>query len=405
MWDCGRPNPALRGAGFPVLDDVRHSLIFAGERQAGAYNHHSKLTRHRGMFHAMWSNHPHGEDGPGQRVLYSHSSDGVRWSSSVELFPPMQPPRPNGENGLVLTAWRWVKYEGRLFATAMCNENIGFENPDGSEIVPQRDAGHRFLARRFFDGFCREIGENGPICPPILPMGDKVPPPAPAFVSLYSDDEEAMRLGRRVREEMCRPENTPSWNPPGISLPRGVDTLRLCEPTVYRARCGEYVMLLRDGEFSHRLYASFSDDGRRWSSAVPTDIPDSPSLSTTVALPNGSVLLVGNMVASDFDNAAEVRHYLRDPLVIAVSSDGSMFERAYALRCGTQQWRTPREEVRGRNGGAQYPSCVVENGILHVQYSMGKEDIWMSSVALACLGPDGGGSLNERGTGVRSQGP
>ncbi len=44
MWAGGRPDPDTIAAGFPVLPEATHSLVFAGERTAGAYNHHSQLT-------------------------------------------------------------------------------------------------------------------------------------------------------------------------------------------------------------------------------------------------------------------------------------------------------------------------------------------------------------------------
>jgi hypothetical protein len=386
MWTCGRPDPDRPGAGFTVLDKARHVLIFAGKRDAGAYNHHSQLTFFRGTFHAMWSNHFFGEDGPGQRVLHSHSPDGVSWSPAEELFPPIQPVRPNEDNGLVLTALRWVEVGERLFAATMCHENTGFVNPDRSEHVDKRDAAHPFLARKPSDGFCRELTGGPGQLGPILPMGENVPlSQNPAFVYLDAEHAEALALGKAVRSEMRRPEHIPSWDPPDTILPQGVDSPWLCEPTVYRAADGMYVMLLRDIAFSHRLYVSLSGNGHDWPPAVPTDIPDSPSLSTTLKLPDGTVLLVGNMMAPAFDNPDQVRHYGRDPLVVALSDDGYTFDRAFALRCGQHEWRTSQGDVRGRGGGAQYPSCVAHDGILYVQYSMGKEDICVSSVPLTGL--------------------
>ena len=48
--------------------------------------------------------------------------------------------------------------------------------------------------------------------------------------------------------------------------------------------------------------------------------------------------------------------------------------------------------MKGRGGGGQYPSALAHDGVLYVLYSMGKEDVWLSRVALADLGlgPPGG---------------
>jgi hypothetical protein len=88
------------------------------------------------------------------------------------------------------------------------------------------------------------------------------------------------------------------------------------------------------------------------------------------------------------DNPGKPDHYGRDPLMVSVSPDGYLFARAYALRCGQQEWRIPRSEVRGRGGGGQYPSALVHGKHLYVLYSMGKEDVWTSRVPLADLGCD-----------------
>jgi hypothetical protein len=387
MWTCGRPDPQKPGAGFPVLEQAGHVLVFAGRREAGAYNHHSQLARHRGSFHAMWSNHPHGEDGPGQRVLYAHSLDGVSWSPAVELFPPIQEVRPSEENGLVLTAMRWVVVNERLYAVAMCHANVGFENPDRTHRTDRRDREHPFRARRAHDAICRQVGPDAGTFGPVVPTGPNVPASQNPGLSIGDwQDEKVRSVGNAVREALCTPGNIPAWCPPGIRIPRGVDGGRLCEPTVYRTADGKYMMLLRDDAYSHRMYASLSADGQRWDAAVPTDIPDSPSLTTSRSLPDGTVLLIGNQMAPEFDNADRIRHYGRDPLMVAVSRDGYRFEKAFALRCGQQKWRTPRSEVHGRGGGAQYPSAVIHDGTLYVQHSMGKEDIWISSIPLSQLG-------------------
>ena len=75
-----------------------------------------------------------------------------------------------------------------------------------------------------------------------------------------------------------------------------------------------------------------------------------------------------------------------DPLMVAVSPDGYKFTRAYAVRCGKQKYTIPRKAVHGRGGGGQYPDIVVVGDKAYVIYSMGKEDIWVSSFNLKDIG-------------------
>lgn len=381
MWECPRPDPHRKGAGFPVLENARHSLIFAGEREAGAYNHHSQLTWHGGQFHAIWSNHPHGEDGPGQRVRCATSTSGEDWTSARILFPAPDTIRPSEEMGLALTAFCWVNIGDRLFAVVGCHANIGFCDFDRTSFSAVRDADHPCRARKGYSPLTREILPDGD-AGPVFAIWEDVPQDIDFGVLSPGNPDIAAEV-RGLRAVLTSPLGMCAWDFRGdLSFPEAADGHRLCEPTVHRAPDGRYVMLLRDTAYSHRMYVSFSETGEDWSAGVPTDIPDSPSLSDTVMLDDGKVLLVGNQMAPAFDNPDEIKHYARDPLTVAVSPDGYTFTRVYALRCGQQQYRVPQSEIHGRGGGAQYPCAITHEDNLYVQYSMGKEDICVSWVPL-----------------------
>jgi hypothetical protein len=388
MWAAPMPDPQQPHCGFAVPEDVTHAVVYAASREHGAYSHHPKICRHAGSLHAMWSNHPHGEDGPGQRILYTRSDDGCAWSPWRELFPPPQPVLPSEEMGLVHTPMCFVVVADRLYACVGCHENIGFCDFDVTRPpVPVRDAEHPSRARRAWASVAREIRadcETGPM----FALWDALSPGL-AGRALPADD-------RRVREEAAavnacyrQPDRLPAWDfgRDQLGYPLAVEGQRLCEPTTFRNGRGGLTMLLRDTGFSHRLYVSeWEADSCTWCPARPTDIPDSPSLSCAVSLEGGEVLLVGNQISPAFDNWDETRHHQRDPLTVAISTDSEVFSRVYALRSGRQQWRVPKSEVRGRNGGGQYPDAVVVDDQLFVVYSMGKEDIWASRVPLAALG-------------------
>jgi len=217
MWDAGMPQADRPDAGFPQLESAVHVPIFEPTKEEGAYNHHPSVAFHHGRFHAFWSNHSAGEDGPGERVLYSQSTDGRAWTEPQVLF---QPPGP------------------------------------------ERDKEH---------------------------------------------------------------------------------------PAV-------------------------------WQRVEPTDIPDSPSLSCGLSADDGTVLLIGNQCAPEFDNPDEVQHYDRMPLTVAVSRDGRRFTRALTIRTGTHDWLVPQSEVGGRSPGYQYPDACIVNDRLWATHSIGKERIAVSSV-------------------------
>jgi hypothetical protein len=129
------------------------------------------------------------------------------------------------------------------------------------------------------------------------------------------------------------------------------------------------------------MYVSTSDDGgRTFTRFEPTDIPDSPSLARTLRLDDGTILLIGNQVATTFDPPKDkARHDTRDPLTISLSADGEHFNRIVALR-----WGAPKHRLKqGGSIGFQYPSAIVHDGRLCVLYTVGKEDVEFSSVELS----------------------
>jgi hypothetical protein len=380
MWDLPMPRPKEPGAGFPVLERAVHTTIWAPTRAQGAYNHHPRLALRDSRFHAIFSNHPHGEDGPGQRVLYATSPDGLEWTTPVELIPPPDEIRLNELQGLVCTAFDWRWSGDRLFALIGLNRNIGFTDPNGTAVVAERDTVYYQRARKGYTCLTREVLADGSFGP-IMHFGGELPEDMRFDSTRLPDD-----LASQLQSTPCR---VPPWDFEGwLGFPAAVDGRRLCEPTVYRTRAGAWRMVLRDKVYSHRMFLSeFDETSQTWPPARPTDIPDSPSLTDAVELPDGTVLLIGNQTAAAFDNPDQVGHYPRDPLTVSVSSDGGYhFARVYALRCGVQAYRTPQSVVKGRGGGGQYPSALVHDGRLYVIYSMGKEDIAISQVALADIG-------------------
>lgn len=359
MWAAPMPHPTHPTAGYPPLANVTISTLFSPQQQADAYNHCPELAFFAGRFHAMWINHPEGEDLPGQRVLYCSSTDAIHWTQVQDLFPAPGPIHTRSEksSGARTKAYAWYQHAGRLYAVAGCYDNWRADLvPIAREILPDGSFGPFFAL----------TGQvKVPTAYPVLPAADPgIAPIAATLLTLYNT-----------------PAHWPTQAPNGWFVPT-IDNRRLWEPTVYRSRDGKWVALWRCIDFVHRLYASVSDDGVAFPPAQPTDIPDSPSLTRALSLPDGTVLLVGNQTAPAFDNADTMKHCRRDPLVVSISPDGYRFERAYALRHGA-----PKLRFKGTGGtGFQYPSILARDGRLYVLHTVGKEAVEMAIVRLAELG-------------------
>ncbi|MDP0495661.1 MAG: exo-alpha-sialidase [Verrucomicrobiota bacterium JB024] len=382
MWGPGFPSESGIGGGYHSLDNAEHALIFSDAVDAGGYNHHAHLFHANGKFYGSWSNHSKGEDAAGQRVLYASSEDGVNWTHWEELFP--QPDEiKEWENGFGFysVAGDWFVVDDELYATAQIFEFTGWENADKSNTQLFRDKDHYFRVRERYGYLCRKVSPDGTLGPVFALSSRANGMKGLAYdFTPYGQNEAYDKVADAIRDE--RADRARFHGP----MPKPIDTARLVEPANYKTTDGVMVSILRDDRFSHRKYMSYSlDDGKTWSTALPTDIPDSPSLDMALTAPDGSILLIGNHCATAFDNPSNPRHYKRDILDIAVSPDGYFFDQTFVIKSGEHQWRVPPEQVRARGGGPQYPDALIVGDYLYVMYSSGKEDIWCSRVALADL--------------------
>jgi len=190
-------------------------------------------------------------------------------------------------------------------------------------------------------------------------------------------------LSASVLEKLKRKQQDPiTQSPWDFDSPHSKIAARdgslLSEPTTQLSEDGLMIRYQRDMGGSQKLYVQFSDDnGESWTRAERTDIPDAPSKSVFGRLPDGQFFLIGNQVVSK-------RGTRRDPLSIGLSKNGTIFDRAFAIR-----WRTPKFQVAsqqsepdGRGRGFQYPSYVIAKDALWVIYSVNKESIDISRIDL-----------------------
>ena len=139
------------------------------------------------------------------------------------------------------------------------------------------------------------------------------------------------------------------------------------------------VLLYRDNEQTI-LYASVRDGGD-WSEPAATDIPNDKSNINAGALPDGRRYLVSN--AMPFT--------IRDPLVIATSSDGRDFDKAQvAMSCTRMPPGTDckaRYAGKAKNPGPSYPQAVAvpELDAVFVVATNNKEDVVVARLPLASL--------------------
>jgi hypothetical protein len=91
-WHGPELHPWLPGGGLPAVKGTKWARIYHAEPEFGTYNHACMIDNFNGSFIAYWKNSPRDEDQPGQRVLWSYSSDGQQWTptdGTNVLFPNM----------------------------------------------------------------------------------------------------------------------------------------------------------------------------------------------------------------------------------------------------------------------------------------------------------------------------
>lgn len=368
MWDCPMPLKGVPGAGFEEVPGIEHHRIFDGTMETGGYNHHAAIIYYKGLFYAMWSNQHYAEDAPGQKVFYSVSKDAKNWSPHRTLFPSLQPERSWEGTGINLSANRWEVHGGRLYARGWCGATVAWEDVNGDQsAVRSKQFNH--AVRKHYDFLYRSVSAGGTLGPIASFNHQELPSdilyPVHKASAVYPDLEKIKHM----------PDTAEIVKTSGR---------RLTEPAFYQAADGDYVILFRDANYSHRKWVSFSKDGKTWSPAVPTDIPDSPSATFAMTLDSGTILLFGNHMAPKFDSASP-RHYGRDPLTVSISTDGKHFTKTYAVRSGQTDYSVPVKQVKGRGGGAQYSKAILVKNTVYVIYSMGKEDVWISMFSLDTL--------------------
>ncbi|MCB8995392.1 MAG: exo-alpha-sialidase [Bacteroidales bacterium] len=361
MWGVGIPrNSSL----FSTIQEAEHAIVWQPKSLTdGAYNHYACLANFKGKFYAMWGNNTIGEDAPGQRVLFSTSDSWGTWSDAKELFPAPGPLKPRSEVGIHLKPDRWAIIEDVLYA-----------------IVYIHEAGRYPIA-------C-SVNENGLVGNPFLLDSLSSNSSLPEFMQQIDISQLLTPSSPKLKQWYIDNDQINWWADSESGVIRnGIDGSQLIESFIYRAKDNTKVIMMRcwgtssNPVHNNRMYVSFKDENGDWGLLYPTDIPDSPSRSQAITLDDGTVLLIGNQIAPEFDKAI----YLdRDPMTVAVSKDGFIFDEVYNLRIKAPNYYR-FSGIGGRNPGFAYSSSLVFEGWLYTLYSVGKEDMEITRVPLSAM--------------------
>ena len=114
FWSAPLPDRTKPLFGYDRLPNVTNSAVYFGSSVGGFYNHAAMMSFFESRLMLSWKNAPLSEDTPGQRVLFSESSDGLVWSRARILFPNVS----TAMTPAAQFAGPFASINGRLYASA-----------------------------------------------------------------------------------------------------------------------------------------------------------------------------------------------------------------------------------------------------------------------------------------------
>ncbi len=327
----------------------KHAIL-SDVREAGGtkVHQHAYLAHFDGKFWAMWSDGPGkpnpkfapdrhqnvvpGHDQPDTRVSYSMSNDGLKWSKPRDLSGP---PRKEGFGWI--SRGLWVR-NGELLALASHFRAPGYAGEGLSlEAFRWNKAAESWEPA----GMVLDDSLNN-FPPKRLPTGE--------WMMTRRDHQ------RQVSVMIGGVDAIDQWKIQPLASYDGKG--RPEEPYWYLLPDEETIVgLIRDNGRSRRLLRTLSfDNGQSWTPIVKTNFPDATSKFFVHQTSRGYYVLVSN-----------ANPQRRDPLTLAISKDGLVFDKLYYL-------------VGGRH--IDYPHMIEHDGHLLIAFSGAKQTMETMRVSL-----------------------
>lgn len=211
-----------------------------------------------------------------------------------------------------------------------------------------------------------------------------------AVLGIIEQDVHKLSNGRIITAFHMQPGLivTPFYtdNPLGVSgwtsgkmknMPSKNKTMsREIEPSWFYRKDGAIVMIFRDQKSTFKKLASISyDNGVTWTTPVIVDTPDSRAKQSAGNLPNGNAFMVNNPSGNK----------TRFPLVITLSKDGFVFDKAFLIRSGGKDLQPLRYQGKYKRAGYSYPKSVIWGDYLYVSYATNKEDVEFTRIPISSL--------------------
>ena len=331
----------------------QHAMISDVRDRGGKWVHqHAYLTHHDGRYWAMWSDGPGvprtedaeahrnrvpGHDQADTRVSFATSVDGLSWSKPSALSGP---PRIDGF-GWIARGF-WVR-DGELLALASHFRAPGYP---GKGLSLEAFRWNRDRKTWEPHGTVRDDAMNN-FPPKRLPSGQ--------YMMTRRDHQQQVSVMVGGEEAYNQWKVHPLASYDGQGRPEEPYWYVLPDQT-------NIVGLIRDNGRSGRLLRTFSrDNGQTWTPITQTNFPDATSKFFVLRTSQGYYAMVSNSNPNR-----------RDPLTLAISRDGLVFNHLFFL-------------VGGRH--IDYPHIIEHDNHLLIAFSGAKQTMEVIKVSLDDLGP------------------
>jgi hypothetical protein len=343
----------LNFANLPRIPS-EHSIVSDVRYAWGTKVHqHNYLIYYNGIFFVMWSNGPGiprkgltakehrevwpGHDNPGQLISYSTSVDGMTWTEPRDLAGP-----PETGLGWIARGF-WIRDDKLLALGNLYDAPLTFTGGPlqlhAFEFVTGQEREWRHIGLVFDNAM-----NNFP--PKKLPDGNWMMTRRDEFRNTY-----ALIGGIKSIDD---------WKSYDRIIDSSSKDFAGGEPYWLILPDGNLVMLIRDNQKRGYLYRAFStDNGRTWSRPVSTNFPDAGSKFFGLRLSDGRYVLINN------SNPKK-----RDPLTIAISDDGLVYNKMAYL-------------VGGRH--VDYPHAIEVDGYIYVAFSGAKQTVEILKIKISEL--------------------
>ena len=344
--------------GLSLAAGAETFTIFRPRDDSDKCSHGLVLLPFKGYLYAQWQSSSQDEDGADTWVAYSRSQNGVDWTEPMVLIPQLK-------SGFYTNGGWWA--DGEILVAYLnfwpCEDDIrqgGF-----TQYITSTDGMNWTEPQPLLDNEGQPIKGVFEQDPHTLPDGRIISAvheqPGLLVSPYYTDDPQGLTGWTKGRMQ---------------NLPHPGPESREMEPSWFYRADGTVVMVFRDQAESFYKLASLSTNrGETWTTPVLTNMPDSRSKQSAGNLPDGTAFQVSNPSNSR----------ARIPLVITLSQNGKLFDRAYLLRSGGTDLQPLRYKGQYKRVGFSYPKSVIWSDFFYAAYATNKEDAEITRVPLSSL--------------------